>query len=258
MADDPEDQPNSKATEPAGQIEPTRWTLLIHANSADLELRNRALAHLYEKYRAPLIRYLERRWPVFHEDAEDLWHDFMAKLIEKNYLREVDRKKGKFRSFLLVMFSRFLRDEWVRRQAARRQAPANLPVQSNENSDQRENDDAEFDYEWALHMVDTARRRLRRHYEKTGRLEIYDALRAYIAAEATAENIDTLAKSIGKSPAALKSDLNRLRGRYREFLREEVAETLGPDDDIDEEIRHLVRALSSTIQALRMGSDLEF
>jgi RNA polymerase sigma-70 factor (ECF subfamily) len=185
---------------------PTQWTLVINSADNDTQVRKEALGELYNRYRPPLIGYIERHWPSLRPDAHDLFHDFMLKMIDRNYLGQASRDKGKFRSFLLTLVSRFLHDEWKRRQAERRRPDfdheplENLSTPASEPRVEDEN----FDYEWAIHVIKMVQLQLRDHYQGCDKIKTFDLLRPYLTTEAKADDLEQAATVQGTSSSALR------------------------------------------------------
>lgn len=231
-------------------FDPTRWTLVYKSVDNNPSIRNEALSQLYDRYRPPLTRYIERRWPSFRSEASDLLHDFMLRLIVRNDLRQVSNQKGKFRSFLLTLLSRFLQDECKRRQAERRRPDFDHDVlETNIGSvSQIPSSSEDFDFEWALHMVSLAREQLENLYREKGKLKTLRILRQFLTNEAIAADLERAAATLEISSSAVRSELHRLRDSHRNCLRQTVSQTLGPDDDVHEEIRYLFQVLVAKLR----------
>ena len=178
---------------------------------------------------------------------------FFTRLLEKNYLAQAERQKGRFRSFLLAALKHFLSDERDKAKAQKRgggQALISLDEQTAENRYRVEPADvmsAEklFERRWALTLLEQARARLREEYVAAGKAEFYDELKILETGE---KNMVTYAQSavrLGTTESAIKSAVPRLRRRYAELVREEVAHTVNSPSEIDEEIRYLIAVVGS-------------
>jgi RNA polymerase sigma-70 factor (ECF subfamily) len=211
-----------------------------------------ALEKLCRAYWYPLYAYV-RRQGYGPNDAQDLTQGFFTRLLQKNYLAQADRQKGRFRSFLLATLKHFLSDERDKAKAQKRgggQALISLDEQTAENRYRVEPPDvmsAEklFERRWALTLLEQARARLREEYVAVGKTEFYDELKILETGEKSMVTYAELAVRLGTTESAIKSAVPRLRRRYAELVREEVAHTVNSPSEIDEEIRYLIAVISS-------------
>jgi RNA polymerase sigma-70 factor (ECF subfamily) len=186
------------------------------------------------------------------ETAKDLTQGFFARLLEKNYLAQVQRERGKFRSFLLAALKHFLADEWDKARAQKRGGGQPIISLDDTTSDHRyrlepaEGMDAEKLYErrWALTLLEQARARVREEYLKAGKAELYDRLKAFESEDQNAPSYAQMAAELGLTESAVKSAVFRMRQRYRELVREEVANTVESPAEVDAEIRYLITVIS--------------
>lgn len=224
----------------------TRWTLVLAAaRQEDDAPAMRALAELCQCYWPPLYAYI-RRQGCNPQEAEDFTQEFFSRLLAKNYLAGVDRGKGKFRSFLLAALKHFLANEWDRARAQKRgggHAIVALDALSDEARAQLEpvdqlSPDKAFERQWAVTVLDHALRRLRAEYAATGREKLFDALKESLTG-GLSESVAVTGESCGLGEGALKVAVHRLRRRYREMLRAEIAQTVAAPEEIEGEIRHL-------------------
>jgi RNA polymerase sigma-70 factor (ECF subfamily) len=224
----------------------TRWSVVAAAGRNDTTQARSALEQLCRIYWYPLYAYVRRRGHS-PEDAQDLTQEFFARLLENNWVARADRQRGRFRSFLLSAMSHFLSDEWDKARAQKRgggTAPVPLQLDTAETRYGHEPADSvtpEQTYErrWALALLEEVLRRLRVEYEKAGRLELFTALNPCLVGERTALPYAELAAKLGVSEGTVKSAAHRLRQRYRELLRSEIAQTVAEPGEVDEELRHL-------------------
>jgi RNA polymerase sigma factor (sigma-70 family) len=229
----------------------TRWSVVLAAGRDTADGRD-SLARLCQSYWRPLYAYVRRRG-YSPEDAQDLTQAFFARLMEKHWVAAADQARGRFRSFLLAALNHFLADEWDRARAQKRGdgiAFLSLDLATAEAQYAREPVDAEtperiFERRWALTLLGQVLDRLRSEYERDGRGALFDALHPTLAGERTTQPYRELARTLGLSEAAVKSAVHRLRQRYRQLLREEIAVTLDGDDGIDDELRHLFAVLAT-------------
>jgi RNA polymerase sigma-70 factor (ECF subfamily) len=211
----------------------------------------RALEDLCRAYWYPLYAYVRRRGHA-KADAEDLTQAFFARLLEKDFLRSAAREKGRFRTFMLVAFQRFCANEWDRARAQKRgggQVVLSLNIDTAERRYHAEpadelSADRIFERRWALTLIEQAMARLRREYEAAGKGRDFDQLKAFLTADGDAIPYAELAGKLGQSEGTLRVAVHRLRKRFREVFRLEIAQTVSRPEDIDGELRHLLAALS--------------
>ncbi len=225
--------------------------MVLAAGAGPSERADRALAELCSGYWHPLYAYVRRRG-YDADDACDLTQAFFAQLIEHRRLAAADPVRGRFRSFLLTSMKNFLASEWRRESAAKRGGGADVvsidatDAESRYRIEPADNRTPEADYErrWALALLDRAVEDQRRAYADRGEAELFDALKAYLGADAGGAPYGELSRRLGRSEAALRTALSRLRARWRTRLREIVAETVQGDRLVDDELKDLVRALA--------------
>lgn len=229
----------------------TRWSLVLAAGRRASPRSDQALAALCDTYWYPLYAYV-RRLGQSPEDAQDLTQDFFARLLEKNCLADVARDKGRFRSFLLASLKHFLANEWDKARAQKRGGGRSFIHLDDASAESRytlePRDDASADklYErrWALTLLERVLARLREEHA-AGKTKQFDALKAFIGGERGAEGYAAVGKALGMTEANVKVTVHRLRRRYRDLLRDEIAQTVGSEAEIEDEIRHLFSALSA-------------
>jgi RNA polymerase sigma-70 factor (ECF subfamily) len=235
-----------------GQFLTTHWSLVLAAGRRTSSQSDQALAALCEAYWYPLYAYV-RRLGQNPEDAQDLTQEFFARLLEKNCLAGVARDKGRFRSFLLASLKHFLANEWDKARAQKRGGGQSLirlddaTAESRYKLEPRDEASADRLYErrWALTLLERVLARLREEHATAGKAKQFDALKAFIGGERDAEGYAAVGAALGMSEANVKITVHRLRKRYRDLLRDEIAQTVGSEAEIDEEIRHLFATLSA-------------
>jgi len=213
---------------------------------------HQALETLCGNYWYPLYAYVRRQGHSAH-DAQDLTQAFFARLLEKNYLADVQREKGRFRSFLLASLKHFLANEWDREQALKRGGGKRLIALDEDSAESRyklePKDDLSADkiYErrWALTLLDQVLAKLRGEFEKDGKLDQFETLKQYLSAGRTSVSYAQAADKLGMNEGAIKVAVHRLRKRYRELLRAEIAQTVATASEVEAEIRYLFAALSA-------------
>ena len=235
----------------AADFAATRWTIVLAAAQGALSpLAAEAMAELCQTYWYPLYAYIRRRGCSVHE-AEDLTQEFFLRLLAKNYLAEVDRRKGKFRAFLLVSLKHFLANEWDRLRAEKRGGGrffASLDTVYAESRYQREPvDDLTpeklFERHWALTVLEQVLNRLQAEFVADGKSEHFEVLKQFLTESRPSIPYSDVAARLATTPGAVKTAVHRLRQRYRELLRSEIAQTVADPTEIDDEIRHLLDCL---------------
>jgi len=230
----------------------TRWSVVVKAGSSDSTDARAALEQLCRVYWYPLYAYARRRGHS-PEDAQDLTQEFFARLLEHKWVARADRQRGRFRSFLLSAMSHFLSDEWDKARAQKRGGGATpVPLQfdtaeTRYGHEPADNVTPEQTYErrWALALLEEVLRKLRMAYEEEGRMELFTALHPCLVGERTALPYKELAAKLGVSENTVKSAVHRLRQRYRQLLRDEIAQTVAEPGEVDEELRHLFVVLGN-------------
>lgn len=221
-----------------GSFAATRWTVVLTAGQSPSPQAGRALEELCRTYWYPLYAYVRRRGYDSHE-AEDLTQDFFARLLAKNYLADVSREKGKFRSFLLASLKHFLANEWDRAQAKKRGGGHTIISLDAETRYRQEpmdelSADKLLDRQWAIALLDQVLVRL-----ASEQVAGFEHLKVYLTAGTEAVPYTEVAVKLGTTEGAVKVAVHRLRRRYRKLLREEIAHTVASPAEIDDEIRHL-------------------
>ncbi|MEO5720591.1 MAG: sigma-70 family RNA polymerase sigma factor [Chthoniobacterales bacterium] len=247
-----------RETTPRG-FSTTRWSLV--ASGAGLgeneQQASEALAQLCRTYWRPIFSYVCRRH-FSKEDAQDLTQDFFTMILQTNWLRHADQKRGRFRSLLLASLENFLCDAADKRGAHKRggnvqfvswddwmaEAPSQLDIAPSTLAAMPA--DQLFDLRWAATVAEQALRRLGEECETKGRLRLFDALSAYLTAERDEVSYAKIAATLGVTETVIKRQLHNLRQRYRALLRQEVARTVRDPAEIESEIRHLCAALGAT------------
>jgi RNA polymerase sigma factor (sigma-70 family) len=230
------------------RFETTRWSLVRKARQGPD--RDEALGDLCRIYWPPLYSFL-RRQGCRPEEAEDLTQAFFARLIEKDWLQDVEPDKGRLRSFLLVACRHFLANERDHQRALKRggaRGAVSLDLATAEERYRLEprleqSPEKLFDRRWALTVLQRVLGALREELPASGR-DTFDALRPFLLAGEADESYAEVAPRLGMRPGTVRVAVLRLRRRFQQRLRAEIADTVADPADVDAEIRYLIRALS--------------
>jgi RNA polymerase sigma factor (sigma-70 family) len=234
-----------------GRFATTRWSLVLAAGRPSSPDAAAALSSLCEKYWYPLYAFARRRGYSVH-DAADLTQSFFATLLEKDSLRTADQQKGRFRSFLLTMFKRFLSKERDRNLARKRGGDRTIlsfDVETAEARFRREPADAHtperaFERQWATTLLARVLQKLEQEYIERDRGAVFSACRGSLVGAGVAGGYAQTAAALNMTEGAVKIAVHRMRQRYRELLKQEVADTVDSTQEIDEELRTLLAAVS--------------
>ncbi len=232
-------------------FKPTRWSLVLQSRGEG-ELASRALAELCRAYWFPLYAW-SRRFGVSPEDSEDLVQGFFAEVLEKRLFDRADPTLGKLRTFLLTAFQRHVHDE-LRRQSRQKRGGGRvvafnaLEAEAWYELEQVEGESADhmFDRQWALTVLDQALAKVEHHMAARGRSNEFAVMRPLLTGESVTAIHENLGKSLGMSANAFKVALHRIRSRFREALREEIADTQPAGCSVDEEMAYLIKVLSKS------------
>lgn len=235
----------------AGQFATTRWSVILAAGDSASAQHEPALGTLCQTYWFPLYAYLRRRGYDTHE-AEDYTQGFFAGILERKGLKRADPKYGKFRSFLLASLKNFLADEWDRSQAQKRggdKKVLSLDFDAAAGRYAREpahhiSPEKLFERSWALTVLTRAMDRLKAESTVSDKQRIFDCLKVYLTAEKDAGSYRDVAAKLDMSEGAVKVAVHRLRRQYRELVRDEIAQTVTTEAQVDEEIRDMFAALA--------------
>jgi DNA-directed RNA polymerase specialized sigma24 family protein len=230
-----------------GVFATTHWSVVLAAKRGDSAEASAAMESLCRNYWFPLYAHL-RRVGHNHEEARDLTQAFFADLLGRDFLRKVACEKGRFRSFLLACLNHFLSDERDRAQAARRgrgQPLISLDADLAERRYREELADGltpqiAYERRWAATLLGRAQTRLAGEYAAAGKTDLLHRLQEFPLGERGEVSFRDCAVRLGLSESALKSAVHRMRLRYRELVREEVAHTVNDPAEVEDEIRYLI------------------
>jgi RNA polymerase sigma factor (sigma-70 family) len=240
--------------EGGASFQTTHWTLVLRARQSDpTETARKELSNFCEAYWPPLYAFLRHRGHASPE-AQDLVQGFFAHMLEQNTLSRADQKKGRLRTFLLGSLQNFLCNEYDRTRALKRggnrkivSIEEHLPeVESSMMETAYVSDSCSYDLVWASHIVKRAWQHLETAFEAEGKAEWFEVLRPFVAGGGRAPlSQEEAAKNLGVPIATLRTWLSRLRQRYREALRMEVASTVSDPTEVDQELHYLYQILTT-------------
>ncbi|MHC1767954.1 MAG: RNA polymerase sigma factor [Verrucomicrobiia bacterium] len=230
----------------------THWSVVLGAGHGSSPGAQAALEQLCRNYWYPLYAFL-RRSGHNEADAQDLIQSFFESLIEREWVAAADPAKGRFRSFLLICLKRFVSVQAQKAHAQKRGGRAAVISLDDQDAAERYKlesvedlaPEVVFDRRWALTLLEQAWDRLQAECETSGKQALFVHLKAAQSEESQTQSQQRLAATLGMTESALKSALFRLRTRYREILREAVAQTVSDPREVDDEIRYLLKVVST-------------
>jgi RNA polymerase sigma factor (sigma-70 family) len=243
--------PSSEVGEGRPAFVTTHWSVVLSARRKDSPQSAAALETLCRTYWYPLYAYV-RRQGHSPPDAQDLTQEFFARLLQKDYLKAAAREKGRFRTFLIVALKRFLANEWDRLRAQKRGGGQPLLSLDADLAEQRYRIEpaatatAEriFERRWALTLLDHTLQRLRDEFAAAGKADEFDRLKSCLTAERGEISYAEIAAALSLSEGAVRVAVHRLRKRFREVFREEIAHTVSSPEEIEGEVRYLMSVLA--------------
>ena len=245
-------EPSSPPAHPAGDIfATTHWTVVLAAGRQHSPQAARALEELCRTYWFPLYAYVRRRGYA-REDAEDLTQAFFTRLLEKNSFASLNAGKGKFRAFLLASVKHFLANARDKAHTLKRgggSIPLSLDWQTADTQFQvaatgEPGPDQAFDREWAVALLARVIERLQNECAVDGKANLFEQLKLFLTAGNDEPAQGEVAQALGMEAGAVRVAIHRLRKRYRQLLRDEIAHTLTDQAMVDDEMRALFGAFS--------------
>jgi DNA-directed RNA polymerase specialized sigma24 family protein len=246
-----ESHPSEDAARTAGLFATTHWSVVLAAGERDSPPAVDALEKLCRAYWYPLYACIRRRG-CSAQDAEDLTQGFFAVLLAGNYLARADRERGRFRTFLLTAFNNFLHNEHDRSTALKRGGGREIVSWDEHTAEGRYarepvgglSPEQIYEKRWVATLLERVLGRLRGEFDTTECRELFDQLKAHLWGEDEAIPYAQLSGQFAMTVSALKVTVHRLRRRYRDLLREEIAQTVADPAEIDDEIQYLIRVTS--------------
>jgi len=245
----PEPNHNGSPQWAGHQFATTHWSLVLRAGRQDEATSGEALDKLCRAYWFPLYAFARREGSP-PDDAQDLTQEFFSRLLARNYLQMADRNRGRFRSFLLSSFKHMMANE--RRNASRQKRGGDAVIFSLDETEAEERYQLEptdnatpdrlFERRWAQTTLQRVLDRLEAEY--TGHTMRFDQLKVFLIEPKGAAGFADVAAALGVTESALKSVVHRMRRRYAELFRDEVAQIVAHHADIEDEIRHMLMVLA--------------
>jgi RNA polymerase sigma-70 factor (ECF subfamily) len=238
------------AARTSAQFATTHWSTVLAAGDGASPNSREALETLCRMYWFPVYAFIRRKG-YSPEDAQDLTQSFFADFLARHAVDRADPNRGRFRTFLLACLQNFLSHERDRA-LARKRGGGRLEVLDLADAERRHQEQAfegatpETLYEkhWALSLLERVLERLRADFLHTGSAALFEKLKPHLWQDEAAVPYERLAGVHRMSEGALRVTVYRLRLKYREILRDEIAQTVASPDEVDDEIRHLRRVLS--------------
>ena len=239
--------------EPPGQsarFATTRWSLVLAVGGTDTKESRSALGRLLETYWYPLFAFARRKGRSA-DDACDLTQEFLSGLLEGSLFRAADPGKGRFRTFLLTAFERFLVDAWRHENSERRGGGRRVFSLSAIDAEERYRlepadtltPEQIFERRWAMTLLEETFQRLEEESAAAGRGELFAAVRPILSGEDSGSAYAELGAKLGFKEGAVRTAVHRLRRRFGALLRAEIAQTISDPQDIEDELRHLLHLL---------------
>jgi DNA-directed RNA polymerase specialized sigma24 family protein len=244
---------NPQSEQPgAGIFVTTRWSMIAGAQERDTAESEAALEKMCTLYWRPVYVFVRRSSPDEHV-AKDLTQGFFERFLQKEYFRDADKNRGRFRSFLLTCVKHYLSNERDKQRAQRRGGGA-VPLSIDQlvlesgvepESDSNLNPDRSYERQWAHTLLATVKSKLREEFTKADRLEVFDVLQVYLSGGKGEAPYLAVGQQLDMSVAAVKKNVERMRRQFGQILRDEIGETVLHPSEIEDELRFLREALKN-------------
>ena len=224
----------------------TRWSLVLQAGATASPDSAEALERLCRAYWPPIYGFLRRKGQSPH-DAQDIAQGFFAALLRRNDFAHADQAKGRFRTYLLGALTHFLADERDRADAKKR-GGGEVPISLDETDAEgrylaepatEATPERAFDQRWATTLLEQSFAQLQDEFRAAGKQQVFDQLKLFLTQEAGPGGYDAVAALLRLQPGTVAVTVHRMRSRYRELLRAQVAETVADPKEVDDEFRAL-------------------
>ncbi len=245
------DSARKKRHATARRFPSTAWSVVLAAGSSSPPAARQALETLCNTYWFPLYVYVRSKG-YSSDDSKDLTQEFFSRVLEKRYLMDVRRERGKFRSFLLAALKHFLANEFDRQTAQKRGGGRPTVSLDLENAEGRyvvepaheATPEKIFERQWALTMLGRVVARLRTEFSSKGKEAVFERLSPFLDACDSRDSYRQAAVDLDMTEGAVKVAMLRLRKRYRSLLYDEISLTVASPEDIDDEAQFLLGSLS--------------
>ncbi|MGH9320232.1 MAG: RNA polymerase sigma factor [Vicinamibacteria bacterium] len=229
----------------------TSWTQVLAAREAPSSESRQALEGLCQAYWYPIYAFV-RRQGHGPEESRDLTQGYFAQLLEKGYLEDFDPALGRFRVFLKASVKNFLSKEREKAHAWKRGGHTQIVSLSADEVEgryryepmERLTPEEIFERRWALTLLERVLGKLRREFEDAGRGEQFEKLKGFLTGEEAKVPYREVAKELGSTDSAVRTSVHRLRQRFGKLLRQEIAETVAAPNEVEDEMRHLLRVIA--------------
>lgn len=236
---------------PNASFQTTHWSAVLTARGDDATAAHAALSSLCQTYWYPLYAFIRRRGNP-PEEAADLTQAFFARLLEKDYLGDLTPGMGRFRSFLLASLKHFLANEWDKAQAQKRGGgKAVIPLDDAAAESRFRLEPADhvtpetiFERKWACTVLEQVLGRLREEFVSSERAELFDELKVFLSADQASVAYAEIGLRTGLKESTVKVAVHRMRRRFGELLRAQIANTVADPTEVEDEVRHLIAVLS--------------
>ena len=244
--------PNLRAPPGPPVFVTTHWSVVLAAGDPVAPGSDAALAELCRTYWYPLYAFIRRKGHSPH-DAQDFTQAFFARLLEKNYVAQADRERGRFRTYLLAALTHFLADEWDKARRLKRGGGREMISFDAVSAEERyrlepiDQLDAATLYErrWVTTLFEKVLTRLEEEFREAGKGGLFDGLKSSLVAADSGSSYAQLGAQLGLKEDAVKQAVHRMRRRYRELFREEIAQTVAGPGEVEDELNHLFAVLSA-------------
>jgi len=241
-------EPSAKVS---GLFATTQWSVVLAAGHGTDTRATEALERLCGTYWRPLYLFV-RSSGYDEETAKDLTQAFFERLLGKDYVKDADAARGRFRSFLLAALKHFLANEWAREKAVKRGGRCRfVPLETTvveaelQRGTRRDLDPEQlFERRWAMALLDQAHQELEAEQGASGKVALFSVLQVYLTGDKERPPYSATASQLGMSVEAVRKAVERLRQRYGQLLRQAVAQTISAPDEINAELRRLRVVLS--------------
>lgn len=245
------DTPSNPSTASGSRFSTTHWSVVLAAGAFGSADSRKALERLCKTYWYPLYTYLRRRGCDTHQ-AEDYTQAFFTVLLQRHGLQQASPQRGKFRSFLLSSLNHFLADERDRAEAQKRGGGREIVSYDVEDAETRYRlepaheltPEKLFEKSWSLTILGNAMARLKAEFAEAGKQQTFECLKPHLPAGRGPSSYQDAAVKLGMTEGAVKVAVHRLRQRYRQLVRNEIAQTVSTPEQVDEEIRDLFASLA--------------